>query len=260
MHLQHKSQTKGEDGAKAKGILKNLQSEKFVKFMYFLLDVMKVLSDLSKSFQRDEFCITDLLVHLEGGISQLDVLRLQRGPRYQEFEKRYNGGSGVLKCGTSKNHELKLTNTGTMVVDRFPSFISEVVAYINQRFSSLCEEPYSYFTVFDPREMPQDQADLATYGNNEVHSLVDYFHHFLSDDEKQRIIEQWPILSARLARQKIHKTLDVFSNLLMSPPDDVKDCLVLIDLLVTLSLSTAKCERGFSTMNQLKNSVHAMMN
>ena len=67
-HLQHNLQTKGDDGVKAKGILQNLQSEKFVKFMYFLLDVMKVLSDLSKSFQRDEFCITDLLVHLEAGI------------------------------------------------------------------------------------------------------------------------------------------------------------------------------------------------
>ena len=58
----------------------------------------------------------------------------------------------------------------------------------------------------------------------------------------------------------MHRTLDVFSNILMSPPDDVKDCLVLIDLLITLSLSTAKCERGFSTMNQLKNSTRTLMN
>ena len=58
----------------------------------------------------------------------------------------------------------------------------------------------------------------------------------------------------------MHKTLDVFSNILMSPPDDVKDCLVLSDLLITLSLSTAKCERGFSTMNQLKNSTRTLMN
>ena len=157
-----------------------------MKFKYFLLDVMEVLSDVSKSFQRDEFCITDLLVHLEAGISQLDVLRLQRGPRYQAFEKRYNGQTGVLKSGVKNNHKLKLSKPGTMVEDAFPSFISEVIVYINQRFSSLREEPYSYFTLFDPREIPQDQADLATYGNKEVRSLVDYFHHFLSDDEKQR--------------------------------------------------------------------------
>ena len=45
----------------------------------------------------------------------------------------------------------------------------------------------------------------------------------------------------------------------MSAPDDVKGCLVLIDLLITLSPSTAKCERGFSTMNQLKNSTCTSM-
>ena len=136
--------------------------------------------------------------------------------------------------------------------DGFPSFISKVIAYINQPFSSLRKEPYSYFTVFDPKEMPEDQADLATYRNKEVRSLVDYFHHFFSDDEKQRIIEQWPILRQQLARQKMHKTLNVFSNIVMSPPNDVKDCLVLIDLLITLSPSTAKCERRLSTINQLK--------
>lgn len=186
-------------------------------------------------------------------------MRLQRGPKYQAFEKRYNGQTGVLKSGVKNNLELKLSKPGTTVEDGFPSFISEVIAYINQQFLSLHEEPHSYLAVFDPREMPQDQADLATYSNKEVHPLVDYFHHFLSDDEKQRIIEQWPILH-RLARQKMHKTLDVFSNILMSPPDDVKDCIVLIDLLVTLSPSTAKCERGFSTMNQLKNSMRTLMN
>jgi len=186
-------------------------------------------------------------------------LRLQRGPKYQAFEKRYNGQTGVLESGVKNNHKLKLLKPGTSVEGFFPSFISEVIAYINQQFLSLHEEPHSYLAVFDPREMPQDQADLATYSNKEVHPLVDYFHHFLSDDEKQRIIEQWPILH-RLARQEMHKTLDVFSNILMSPPDDVKDCIVLIDLLVTLSPSTAKCERGFSTMNQLKNSMRTLMN
>ena len=40
MHLQQKTEANGEDGAKAKGILKNLQANKFVKFTYFLLDVM----------------------------------------------------------------------------------------------------------------------------------------------------------------------------------------------------------------------------
>jgi len=126
MHLQHKSQTKGDDGAKAKGMLQTLQSDKFVKFMYFLLDVMKVLSDLSKSFQREEFCITDLLVNLEAAISQLDVLRQERGPKYKDFLKRYNEETGVLMCGKEKDQMLKLTRTGTDFKDRFASFIADI--------------------------------------------------------------------------------------------------------------------------------------
>ena len=58
----------------------------------------------------------------------------------------------------------------------------------------------------------------------------------------------------------MHKPLDVFSNVLMSSLDDVKDCFVLIDLFITLSPSTARCEQGLSTMNQLKNSINTLMN
>ena len=44
------------------------------------------------------------------------------------------------------------------------------------------------------------------------------------------------------------------------PPDDVNDCLILTDLLVILSPSTAKCERAFSTMNKKKKSAHTRVN
>ena len=139
------------------------------------------------------------------------------------------------------------------------SFIEEIVAYINKRFSSLHKKPHSHFTVFDPREMPQHHADLAIYGSNEVLALVQYFQHFLSSEERQQIILQWPFIRARLSRQRMNKLIDVFSNLLMSKPDDVKDCLILNDLLVTLSPSTAKCECGFSSMNQLKSNLRTSM-
>lgn len=135
MLLHHKSQTKGDDGKKDKGVLQHLQSKKFVKFRYFPIDVMKVLSDLNKPFQRDQFCITNLLVCLEAGISQFDALRPQRGQRYQD---------GALQCRTKKNPKLKLTKTGTIVEDGF--------------FSSILglHESYSLFAVCDSREMPQD--------------------------------------------------------------------------------------------------------
>jgi len=48
------------------GILKDLQSEKlFVKYLSLMMDVTKVPSTLSKTFQSAELCITDILTSLE---------------------------------------------------------------------------------------------------------------------------------------------------------------------------------------------------
>ena len=49
-HLEQVSSGKGEDAAKAKGILKKITTGKFARFLYFMLDVTAVLEELSESF------------------------------------------------------------------------------------------------------------------------------------------------------------------------------------------------------------------
>ena len=252
MHLQHKAGTSDEQGQQAKGILKDLQSEKFVKYLYFMMDVTKVLSTLSKTFQSDELCITDVVTSLETTLTILEQLRQEKGPQYKRFEEGYCEETGILKCGKNNTQEVRLTRAGTSLEREFDSFLTEVKGYIDNRFGNLQEEPLSFFKVFDPREMPQERSHLATYGNLEVKSLVEHFSNYLTEEEERNITAQWPALRTRLVRQKAISPNDVFSNLLASRPDDVKDCLVLLDLMLTLSPSTAKCERGFSAMNHLK--------
>lgn len=81
-----------------------------------------------------------------------------------------------------------------------------------------------------PGECRKTEVDLATYENDKLCSLVNLFAHFLPNREKKGIIQQWLILRARLAKQRTLKTIDAFSNRLLSPQEDVKDCLMLIDL------------------------------
>ena len=47
--LEQVSSGRGEDAAKAKGILKQNTKGKFARFLYFVLDVTAVLKELSKS-------------------------------------------------------------------------------------------------------------------------------------------------------------------------------------------------------------------
>lgn len=199
VYLQHKTGSTREDGAHAKGILKQLLSEKFVKHLYFLLDVMKILSDLSKSFQQDQLRITDVVATLETSMTMLEELKLQRGCQYKKFLDSYSEETARFICGKDKGHQLQQTHPGNMLNQQFDTFLSEAVTYLGSRFGNLQDEPYSLFGVFDPRETPQN---LAAYGHHEIRSLVQYFGHFLTEKEQESILDQWSMLQTRLNRQK----------------------------------------------------------
>ena len=84
--------------------------------------------------------------------------------------------------------------------------------------------------------MPQEHSRLATYSNPEVKSLVEHFRgNCLTEEEETSIIAQWPALCTRLVRQKAISPNHVFSKPLASRPDDIKDCLILLGLMLTLS-------------------------
>ena len=72
MHVQHKTGTSDEQGQRPKGILEDLQSEKFLKYLDFMMDVAKVLPTLSKTFQSAKLCITDMVTTLETTLTLLD--------------------------------------------------------------------------------------------------------------------------------------------------------------------------------------------
>ena len=61
-----------EQGQRAKGILKGLQSDKFLKYLDLMMAVTKVLSTLSKTFHGDELCITDVVTTLETTLTPLN--------------------------------------------------------------------------------------------------------------------------------------------------------------------------------------------
>ena len=80
---------------------------------------------------------------------------------------------------------------------------------------NLQKESLSFFKVSDPRGVPQERSNLATYGNRDVKSLVEHFiNNYLKEEEETSIIAQWPAMSTRPVRQKAISPNDVFSNLL----------------------------------------------
>ena len=58
-----------------------------MKYLSFIMDVTKVLSTLSKTFQSAELCITDILTSLETTLTLLEPFRQEKGPQYKKFKE-----------------------------------------------------------------------------------------------------------------------------------------------------------------------------
>lgn len=74
-HLEHVGTGTSEDATKARGMVKAIKTEKFVRFLYFLLHVTKILRELSLQFQSDYLFITEVSTKLETALTKLECLK-----------------------------------------------------------------------------------------------------------------------------------------------------------------------------------------
>lgn len=75
-HLEHVGTGTSEDATKARGMVKAIKTEKFVRFLYFLLHVTKILRELSLQFQSDYLFITEVSTKLETALTKLECLKV----------------------------------------------------------------------------------------------------------------------------------------------------------------------------------------
>ncbi|KAI2652236.1 Zinc finger protein 862 [Labeo rohita] len=116
----------------------------------------------------------------------------------------------------------------------------------SQKASDLLEE------VFDPSTLPCLREELANYGDEEVNYLVTHFASLLDEEEKKKIPQEWMDLKMWLAEHRGSKLDCLYRDLLSEKPEHLSLILLLVKLMLTLSPSTAICERGFSCMNRVK--------
>ncbi len=105
--------------------------------------------------------------------------------------------------------------------------------------------------VFDPPTLPCPREELANYGDEEVDYLVTHFASLLDEEEKEKIPQEWMDLKMWLAEHRGSKVDCLYRDLLSENPEHLSHILLLVKLMLTLSPSTAICERGFSCMNRV---------
>ncbi|KAG1674320.1 Nuclear pore complex protein Nup205 [Nymphon striatum] len=114
------------------------------------------------------------------------------------------------------------------------ALLDDTVFFLEERFvKHIGREPHSLFNIFDFKCWPKKNTspqEFIAYGDEDIGKLVDLFGPLLSEEEKDNAANHLTAI------------------------------LPIINIMLTISPSTAQCERGFSAMNGLKTQYRTSLN
>ena len=124
--------------------------------------------------------------------------------------------------------------------------------YLDKRFDNSNKATLSYFEIFDMSMLPHACGALPVNGDKEIENLLEHFSAVLTEEEITEILYEWSKLKSWMAAYRRRNLLDLYRDLMVENPHHLSHLLVLVQMVLTLSPSTASCERGFSCMNRGK--------
>ncbi|XP_070535062.1 zinc finger protein 862-like [Ptychodera flava] len=252
MHLQHSSD------ARAHGYYKEITSVMFLKHLYFMLDYLPLLATLSRAFQQENLLIMELPDHIECTTVALSALKTTPGKHMNMFCELYNPNTmkfGDVALSGRKPGPIDYTKDNDTL-----KIIDNTITYIGERFKNLKEEPLSLLQVMDFHKWPIYNEELGTFGNQEVHDLVhEKMKSCFTDADRECVNREWILLKMFIRPLRSNDLLDVYSGLLRMKNPALSHVLKLVELILAISPSTASCERGFSSMNNIKNHLRTQL-
>ena len=120
------------------------------------------------------------------------------------------------------------------------------------RFSNLSDAPIVYFKVYDHWLWPTSLQDMSVYGNESISSLYEYYKDLLTTEDQAKIPEEWQQFKVRMSAMKGMPSQAALSQILKLDEKLFVHISKLVELLLTISPSTAACERSFSSINRIK--------
>ena len=209
---------------------------------------MLAVTAASKLFQTKDLLIFEVKEGIDTLLSSLLAMKAQPGENLQKFYDSYDSSTHLL------DNKVKLSGDLLPFAEDndIQCLLDKVSSYISKRFSGLNEAPLSLFSIFDFRVWPHRLSELSVYGNTEMKQLCERFSDVLNADELAKIPEQWQILKVKASLQRLTHPLVVYTEMILRNQDSISQITAMLRLMLTISPSTAACERAFSQMNLCK--------
>ena len=214
-----------------------------------MLDILTNITETSTLFQSKDLLIYEVKEAIDTLYLKLHAMKTDPGTYLLKFYSLYDKETKMFES------KLKLKGSLSEFTDDndIQTLLTKTAQYILDRFSDLNKPPLSLFSVFDFKSWPYSLPDLSTYGNTEIKTLCQEYSAILTEDEISCIPSEWQKFKIQISKQRQSHHLDVYPSLLQRKDESLKHICVLVDLLLTISPSTASCERLFSSMNLVKN-------
>jgi hypothetical protein len=238
-----------KDDAVARGLLHALKCYKFVATLYLLSDVLPLLSKLSLIFQKEDVDLSLIKPVVSATVASLKVLRDKPGVYLKQLDETLHKLSTEFGLQVSSNSKQQFQQNIREV------YIDKLVDNLENRFaeSHLLSGLVTLFHPGNAAESKQSSPGIVdTYGDAAVSTIATKF---TTTVVKERLQLEWMgfkhVLSCKFADSRPNKvmaTLSGDSSFSSLYPTLSK----LASISLTLPISTADCERGFSTMNRIK--------
>ncbi|XP_042751252.1 PR domain-containing protein 11 isoform X2 [Lagopus leucura] len=252
-HLKDVSgQTQRADAsAIALALLQFLMDYQSIKLIYFLLDVIAVLSRLAYVFQGEYLLVSQVDDKIEEAIQEISRLADSPGEYLQEFEENFRESFNGIAVKNLRVAEAKFQSIREKICQK-----TQVI--LAQRFDSRSRTFVKACQVFDLAAWPRSTDELMSYGKED---MVQIFEH----------LETVPSFSREVCREG----LDTQGSLLMEwrelkvdyyTKNGFKDLLShickykqrfpllnkIVQILKVLPTSSACCEKGRNALQRVR--------
>ncbi|XP_034351257.1 PR domain-containing protein 11 isoform X3 [Arvicanthis niloticus] len=246
------SQTQRADAsAIALALLQFLMDYQSIKLIYFLLDVIAVLSRLAYIFQGEYLLVSQVDDKIEEAIQEISRLADSPGEYLQEFEENFRESFNGIAVKNLRVAEAKFQSIREKICQK-----TQVI--LAQRFDSRSRVFVKACQVFDLAAWPRNSEELLSFGKEDMVQIFDHLEAipaFSRDvcregmDPRGSLLMEWRDLKADYYTKNGFKDL---INHICKYKQRFPLLNKIIQVLKVLPTSTACCEKGRSALQRVR--------
>jgi hypothetical protein len=264
----------GKD-ATALGLLRAVKNIRFIYITHILIDILPILTKLSKVFQSDTADLSIMKPCIDTAIIQLGALKCDIGEAEKYFMEHLincneiNETFSETSTITSEDNDAELVDMKIRrpityysvlkerMVDNVSSenltkikqsLIQAIIEGLNSRFPEDLLSIISCFEAYNPLCLAS--LDILEC-KKRVQNLGIHFNTYLKSDELLKEYDDVHILLTNSYKsRKLHNVANVFLN---SYLELYPNTCTIYEIYLVIPISSASVERSFSTQNRIKN-------